>query len=93
MPLYIVSKCIERPCFHGCSQHQIPLCLFLISAFHCPANLKASVTLAHSHFQEAYVRGVSAWNFDVAALKSNAAMEGATELATVPEVPGRQTSI
>ena len=35
------------------------------------------------------MRGVSAWNFDVAALKSNAAMEGATELATVPEVPGR----
>lgn len=37
--------------------------------------------------QEAYVRGVSAWNFDVAALKSNAALEGATELATVPEAP------
>jgi len=35
--------------------------------------------------QEAYVRGVSAWNFDVAALKSNAASEGASDLGTVPE--------
>ena len=35
--------------------------------------------------QEAYVRGVSAWNFDVAALKQAASHEGATDLATVPE--------
>jgi len=38
--------------------------------------------------QEAYVRGVSAWNFDVAALKSNAASEGASDLGTVPEGTG-----
>ena len=37
------------------------------------------------HLQEAYVRGVSAWNFDVAALKSSAAHESASDLATVPE--------
>jgi hypothetical protein len=38
--------------------------------------------------QEAYVRGVSSWNFDVAALKSNAALEGASELVSVPEGTG-----
>ena len=35
--------------------------------------------------QEAYVRGVSAWNFDVAALKQSASMESAPDLATVQE--------
>ena len=36
---------------------------------------------------------MSAWNFDVAALKSNAALEGATELATVPEAPGNTLTL
>ena len=36
--------------------------------------------------QEAYVKGVSAWNFDVAALKAEAEAE-AEPMPTIPEAP------
>ena len=35
--------------------------------------------------QEAYVRGVSTWNFDVGALKASAAAEEEPGLASIPE--------
>ena len=40
--------------------------------------------------QEAYIRGVSGWNFDVAALKRNANEEGPglERLSTIAETPG-----
>ena len=38
--------------------------------------------------QEAYVRGVSSWNFDVGALKSSALADGSQELPPIPEIPG-----
>ena len=42
-------------------------------------------------FQEAYIRGVSGWNFDVAALRRSATEEGAPgleRLSTIPESAG-----
>lgn len=41
--------------------------------------------------QEAYIRGVSGWNFDVAALKRNANEEGPglERLSTIAETPGQ----
>lgn len=45
--------------------------------------------------QEAYIRGVSGWNFDVAALKRSANEEGGPgleRLSTIPETAGTQTS-
>ena len=35
--------------------------------------------------QEAYVKGVSAWNFDMAALKAEAEKESEPELPPIPE--------
>ncbi len=42
------------------------------------------------YVQEAYIRGVSGWNFDVAALKRNANEEGPglERLSTIAETPG-----
>ena len=37
--------------------------------------------------QEAYVKGVSSWNFDVAALKAEAAEADAEPMPTIPEAP------
>lgn len=44
--------------------------------------------------QEAYVKGVSAWNFDVAALKAEADRDADTDLPPIPEghVPGEVTN-
>ena len=41
--------------------------------------------------QEAYIRGVSGWNFDVAALKRSANEEGPAleRLSTIAETPGQ----
>lgn len=41
--------------------------------------------------QEAYIRGVSGWNFDVAALKRSANDEGPglERLSTIAETPGQ----
>lgn len=44
--------------------------------------------------QEAYIRGVSGWNFDVAALKRSADQEGSLErLSTIHETPSKIVSL
>lgn len=48
----------------------------------------AQPELCYRLLQEAYIRGVSGWNFDVAALKRSADQEGSLErLSTIHETP------
>ena len=53
--------------------------------------IRCKFTSLHDVAQEAYIRGVSGWNFDVAALKRSANEEGGPgleRLSTIPETAG-----
>ena len=64
------------------------LCLAIVS---CCCVCFVSLQSLRLAVQEAYIRGVSGWNFDVAALKRSANEEGLglERLSTIAETPGQ----